>query len=645
MQKGGTIGLIAMDKAPAAAVRAAFIAFVAPGNHVLFLKRPDNEHGPGEWSLPGGKIEDGETAEEAALREAEEEIGFDDWVQETTGSIKQVAAGENRGVQFTTFRQPVAEPFEPKLNDEHVEYLWAPTTAAPEPLHPGLLPLLTKIAMDGRTVDAIALDRAPENRRKDQDGRLHVVVNNISKAAVNPYLGKEIPGWKDLGLQPNQFYKLLRDPDELAKSAPTFDNLPILDKHQPVDVENHAPELVIGSLGTDNAFESPFLRNSLVLWAKDAVDDVEAERRKELSAGYRYKADMTPGVWAQTGERYDGVMRDIVGNHVALVKEGRAGPDVVVGDSKPTLEMTIMAPALSRKAVFIAGGLAARVLPILAQDAKFDVNKILDGVTTKNFAEKKPAVLIALRAELKGKLAQDESIDEVIKLLDHLDGVKVAEGVDEDPATGLPMTELPEAVDDDPMAKVKEFLATILSPEQLAQVEALTAAKTAPPEAAPKVDAIDEPPPFKGMPEVGGKVGKIGKDRKLAGDKDPDDKDKEKDMVSKPAMDQAIGVAVKKAQEDTIKAQRAIRDAEKAVKPHVGELAIACDSADAVYEQALKMLGVDVTDVHPSAYPAILKQIPLPGAGPRPKEIAMDAASVSGFEKRFPNGGRIAIAG
>ena len=42
---------------------------------------------------------------------------------------------------------------------------------------------------------------------------------------------------------------------------------------------------------------------------------------------------MTPGDYQ--GEPYDGLMRDIVGNHVALVREGRAGADVVVGDMLP----------------------------------------------------------------------------------------------------------------------------------------------------------------------------------------------------------------------------------------------------------------------------------------------------------------------
>ncbi len=41
---------------------------------VLLLKRPlDKKHNPGKWNLPGGKLEDKETAIVCALRELEEE--------------------------------------------------------------------------------------------------------------------------------------------------------------------------------------------------------------------------------------------------------------------------------------------------------------------------------------------------------------------------------------------------------------------------------------------------------------------------------------------------------------------------------------------------------------------------------------------
>jgi hypothetical protein len=107
----------------------------------------------------------------------------------------------------------------------------------------------------------LAFDRASV-RTFDRDGRLHVEVTNISKAAVNPYIGREIPDYKALGLDPDRIYKLLRDPDEIAKAAATFNNIPLLSRHKPVTADDHNPDIVIGSTGTDAVFEAPYLRNS-----------------------------------------------------------------------------------------------------------------------------------------------------------------------------------------------------------------------------------------------------------------------------------------------------------------------------------------------------------------------------------------------
>jgi hypothetical protein len=164
----------------------------------------------------------------------------------------------------------------------------------------------------------IALDKNTV-RRYDQDGRLHVETSNISKANVCPYFGREIPRWKELGLDPDKLYQLYRDPQELAQAAPTFNNLPVLSEHVPVTAEAHKPELVVGSTGTDATFEHPYLCNSLVLWAKPAIEGVESEGKRELSSAYYYDADMVAGQ-LEDGTRYDGVMRHIRGNHVALVE-------------------------------------------------------------------------------------------------------------------------------------------------------------------------------------------------------------------------------------------------------------------------------------------------------------------------------------
>ncbi len=173
-------------------------------------------------------------------------------------------------------------------------------------------------------------------RHTDSNGYLHVAESHISKATVNPYYGKEIPGSEELGLVPDKVYHLLRDPEELKKAAPTFDNLPLLDKHVPLSSFNlDDPEIkkhLVGSTGTDAAFKDGYLDNSLVIHTNSAIKDVEAKTKHELSSAYRYVPDMTPGVFE--GHPYDGVMRKIEGNHVSLVSEGRAGHDVKVMDEK-----------------------------------------------------------------------------------------------------------------------------------------------------------------------------------------------------------------------------------------------------------------------------------------------------------------------
>ncbi len=56
-------------------------------NIVLTVRRHDLLHHPGQISLPGGGIDEGEMAEAASLREAEEEIGVDPASVRILGSL------------------------------------------------------------------------------------------------------------------------------------------------------------------------------------------------------------------------------------------------------------------------------------------------------------------------------------------------------------------------------------------------------------------------------------------------------------------------------------------------------------------------------------------------------------------------------
>src|SRR5688500_7813013 len=43
---------------------------------VILIKRADRGRNAGQWGLPGGRMDEGETPVEAALRELEEELGL-----------------------------------------------------------------------------------------------------------------------------------------------------------------------------------------------------------------------------------------------------------------------------------------------------------------------------------------------------------------------------------------------------------------------------------------------------------------------------------------------------------------------------------------------------------------------------------------
>lgn len=163
---------------------------------------------------------------------------------------------------------------------------------------------------------------------------MHVSASNISKAQVSPYYGREIPRNAELGLDPERVYYLYRDPVELERAAPTFARLPILDKHIPTFAIAPNKKNTIGTIGSDIVFKAPYLVSDLTFWDAEAIDDIESEAITELSCGYHYDADMTPGT-APDGTAYDGRITNIRGNHLALVESGRAGADVVVADSNP----------------------------------------------------------------------------------------------------------------------------------------------------------------------------------------------------------------------------------------------------------------------------------------------------------------------
>jgi len=298
----------------------------------------------------------------------------------------------------------------------------------------------------------IALDRSA--RTVDADGRLHIDKSHISKANVCPYYGREIPGYDALGLDGDKVYQLLRDPAELEKAAPTFARLPILSEHVPISADEPRQDLIVGAIGSDVSFDSPYLNADLSIWDSRSIAGIETDKIKELSCAYRYVPVMEPGEF--DGIPYDGRMTEIQGNHLALVEVGRAGSDVVVADSNPfTFKESAMKMTLLGKAMYAAVSAAS---PKLAADSA--VPAMLADAHYKTFDKAKvTASLIALDATL-----DPEQLDNVIdSLLD----------VEQDPK--------PTTADESPADKVRSMLAGKVDDET---VNSIIALMTAPAQAA-----------------------------------------------------------------------------------------------------------------------------------------------------------------
>lgn len=386
------------------------------------------------------------------------------------------------------------------------------------------LPLIVDLAFDrayeaitGESRDALAFDRTHSLRTIDADGRMHVERCNISKANVCPYYGREIPNHAALGLDPNRVYRMYRDPAELAAGARTFDRAPLLMVHTKHSADDAKQYVTVGTIGSDVTFDGTYLTASLAVWTAEGIKLVESKKQAQLSCSYRYRPDMTPGKTPQ-GVAYDGVMRDIIGNHVALVEQGRAGPDVYVSDSQPS-ELRHMKRALLIAAVAQALGVTA------ATDEQ--------------------------------RLAADTAIDAAM---------------------------CKETDDEKKVREAKEAQDALLKAAQ------------------PRGGANDVQLAVDAAIAAGGYVTKT-----------------EADKLASDASNAAVARvnALNKARED--------------VRPLVGVVAL--DSADAVYEFALKHCKVAHDGVSPTAYPVLVEQVKLARAAKagatEPVRLASDSASVA----------------
>ena len=124
--------------------------------------------------------------------------------------------------------------------------------------------------------------------------------------------------------------KEFRPESEVAspESLASFAGKAITMEHPPalLDSEN-TKNYQVGFTGSEVVYDDGFVRAVMTVTDQEVIDKVMRGDVREVSAGYRVSYDPTPGV-TDSGEHYDGIQTGISGNYVAIVRRGRAGPQV-----------------------------------------------------------------------------------------------------------------------------------------------------------------------------------------------------------------------------------------------------------------------------------------------------------------------------
>lgn len=182
-----------------------------------------------------------------------------------------------------------------------------------------------------------------ESKRSfDWNGFMEVKGNPISKSGVYPYLGSEIPGAED----PDRIYYVYRPAEELARqeTIDSFKLMPFIDEHEILGKSGMPAERkgMQGTIGEQVYFDEPYLRGNIKIHSSAAQSLIKAGK-VELSPCYG--CDWVKGDGTFDGKPYQYTQRNIMGNHLALVEEGRTGPDVAVQDHRKfTLDSAELLP-------------------------------------------------------------------------------------------------------------------------------------------------------------------------------------------------------------------------------------------------------------------------------------------------------------
>ena len=135
------------------------VGAVAVDAERLLLVRRGRAPGAGLWSVPGGRVEPGETVAEAVVRELAEETGLEAVCGELLGWVERI--DDDHHFVILDFVAEVLEPEPLVAGDDAVEVRWVPLDGVAElPLVEGLAEFLHEHGVLATITRSRYLDRS-----------------------------------------------------------------------------------------------------------------------------------------------------------------------------------------------------------------------------------------------------------------------------------------------------------------------------------------------------------------------------------------------------------------------------------------------------------------------------------------------------
>lgn len=165
-------------------------------------------------------------------------------------------------------------------------------------------------------------------RVRTKEGFLKVGAS-IARTGIQEYRPQDIKV-----SSPKEKVRIYRSPDQVFSedSMDTFGSKPITNNHPPSLLSSdNAKQYVVGMSDKSIQRDGELMRANLTFIDKDTIDRINSGK-VQLSNGYTADIEMSPGI-TESGEEYDGIQKNILGNHIALVEKGRAGTVCRLDDS------------------------------------------------------------------------------------------------------------------------------------------------------------------------------------------------------------------------------------------------------------------------------------------------------------------------